>query len=507
MGTKMDCVICYDKMTKSVTCAKCSCSSCQSCFQMHLLNSPLTASCMHCRSPLSDDFVLDNTKLHWRTHEYKVYKENLLMDMEKARLPDTQQYAAAVVTARTFILESKLEEMRLRDLIKNNKEKPAEKKATVTALREKIDETQAARRHASRVEMFYGRIPAHLGGGAESVQPKRQFVKACIAAECKGFLNEEFECTLCSTRACKECHESLLEGHICNPDVVANVKALAKEARPCPTCAANISKIDGCDQMWCTQCQTTFSWRTGLKEAGHTHNPHYYEFLRRNGGQVPRAPGDQPAAPACGMPNLREILTKTGTPVDYNTLTRGWANYKQRQNYQEMNMVWPPQRYAWPEAHTPHVDYTVIEPWPMPKNLKEPLVSDTAYIIALTTYHQHIIHQNHNVHALAREPPDNHQERVKYMLGELDEKKMRTDIQRKDKAYRKEVAKRQVFEMVYQASSDIYRNMLNTPGKPDLHGTYLQLVELFTYANNSFDRLENVYTCTINKYKMNPFQI
>jgi len=460
---------------------------------------------MHCRSPLSDDFVLDNTKLHWRTHEYKVYKENLLMDMEKARLPDTQQYAAAVITARTIILESKLEEERLHKLIKNNKEKPAEKKVTVTALREKIDETQAGRRHALRIEMYYGRIPARYGGGAEPVQAKRQFVKACIAAECKGFMNEEFECTICSTKACKDCHESLAEGHICNPDVVANVKALAKEARPCPTCAANISKIDGCDQMWCTQCQTTFSWRTGLKEAGHTHNPHYYEFLRRNGGQVPRAPGDQPAAPACGMPNLREILNKTGRPDDYDALTRGWANYTERRNYQALGRAWPPERqpYRW----NANIDYTVIEPWPMPEDLKKPLASDTAYIMALTNYHQHIIHQNQYVNELARQAPDNHQERVKYMLGELDEKKMRVDIQRKDKAYRKALAKRQVYEMVYQASSDIYRNMLNTPGKPDLHGTYLQLVELFTYANNSFDRLEKAYTCTINKYRMNPFAV
>jgi hypothetical protein len=468
---------------------------------------------MHCRTPLSDDFVLDNTKLLWRTHEYKVYKENLLMDMEKARLPDTQQYAAAVITARTIILESKNEEARLRTILKANKENLRKREFTNKFLHEKINETQAARRDAVRIELYYGRIPAHLGGLAEpvqSVQPKRQFVKACIAAECKGFLNEEFECTICSTKACKKCHESLTEAHACNPDVVANIKALAKEARPCPTCAANISKIDGCDQMWCTQCQTTFSWRTGLKEAGHTHNPHYYEFLRRNGGQVPRAPGDQPMAapvgPVCGMPNLREVLTKTGKPHDFDALTRGWANYLQRRSYEASGMAWPPQQFRW-NADTPDVDYTVIEPWPMPEDLKKPLVSDTAYIIALTTYHQHIIHQNQYVPGLAREAPDNHVERVKYMLGELDEKKMRIDIQRKDKAYRKEVAKRQVYEMVYQASCDIYRTMVNSPAPADLPGTYLQLVELFTYANKCFDRLENVYTCTINKYRMNPFAI
>jgi len=456
---------------------------------------------MHCRTPLSDDFILDNTKLHWRTHEYKTYKENLMMDMEKARLPDTQQYAAAVINARELIIQTRAEEARIGINWKSSKKEEKEE------LLIKLDEVRRNRRHATRIEMFYGRIPNHYGD-PEPVRVKKQFVKACIATECKGFMSEDLECPLCSTKACKECHESLVEGHTCNPDVVANVKALAKEARPCPTCAANISKIDGCDQMWCTQCQTTFSWRTGLKETGNTHNPHYYEFMRRNGGQVPRAPGDVPGgAPACGMPTLREILTKTGKPDNYDTLLQGWANYLYRQRYLNAGRTWPPEQYHWNAARP--IDYTVIDPWPMPEDLKKPLASDTAYVIALTSYHQHIAHNNQfHINQLAIQPPDNHVLRVKYMLGEIDEPKMRVQIQRLDKAYRKDLAKRHVYELVQQASSDIYRNFINTPSaKPDFHNTYLQLVELLTYANGCFNRLEKVYTCTISKYNLNPFQI
>jgi hypothetical protein len=48
-----------------------------------------------------------------------------------------------------------------------------------------------------------------------------------------------------------------------------------------------------CDQMWCTDCHTAFSWTTGNLVNGVVHNPHYYEFLRKEGnGVAPRNAGD-----------------------------------------------------------------------------------------------------------------------------------------------------------------------------------------------------------------------
>jgi hypothetical protein len=64
--------------------------------------------------------------------------------------------------------------------------------------------------------------------------------------------------------------------------------------------------VRNCDQMWCTQCHTAFNWRTGRIE-NVVHNPHYFEWLRRNGNDVPRNPGDVPCRNELTHNDFRDI--------------------------------------------------------------------------------------------------------------------------------------------------------------------------------------------------------
>ena len=149
-----------------------------------------------------------------------------------------------------------------------------------------------------RDRLAKGMEPHARDGEQKKKKEKKRFVMMCPVDDCRGFVSTAWKCGVCSTWACSNCRQ--VKGnkkdapHTCEKDDVETAKLLAKDTKPCPKCAIPIFKIDGCDQMWCLECHTAFSWKTGKIETGVVHNPHFYQWQRtQNNGVAPRVPGDR----------------------------------------------------------------------------------------------------------------------------------------------------------------------------------------------------------------------
>ena len=68
--------------------------------------------------------------------------------------------------------------------------------------------------------------------------------------------------------------------HVCKTENVESAKLIKKDSRKCPSCATPIFRVQGCNQMFCTYCNTNFDWASGKKINGVIHNPHYFEYMR-----------------------------------------------------------------------------------------------------------------------------------------------------------------------------------------------------------------------------------
>jgi hypothetical protein len=174
-----------------------------------------------------------------------------------------------------------------------------EKEEEINVIRKQVDEHYAVYiKHKRELDAKIDKIKTEVDditNGNEKGE-RKQFIKPCPVDNCKGFLSTNHLCEICKIYCCKDCDEPVGytrdAPHVCNDDNIKSRELIKKETKPCPKCGVRIFKIIGCDQMWCTECQVTFSWNTGkIILTTQIHNPHYYEFIKK-GGLVPRNPQD-----------------------------------------------------------------------------------------------------------------------------------------------------------------------------------------------------------------------
>lgn len=335
-----------------------------------------------CGKEWTRKFIRDSFTVSFINGQLKEWRENLLLEKEKALLPATQIYAEAQYRMRAIDNEIKQITIEYRALFRRENELKEERRRLM-------------------------RDPTTLD--ADVVDERRQFIQPCSVEDCRGYLSTQWKCGLCSTWACPDCHEVIGPSkdtpHTCDPNTIETTRLIKKETKQCPKCPAAIFKIDGCDQMWCTQCHTAFSWKTGKIESK-IHNPHYYEWLRNTQGSVPRDPLDRPLACGEGLEVGRDMMNQ------FEIILRDQhKNYKRVIN--KLRSIFP---------NIIHLQETEIR-------------------------------------------PDNYERRnralrIQFLMKNIDENQFKRSLQQAEKRSSKQRDIQTVYEMVVAASSDILRRFL-----------------------------------------------
>lgn len=456
----MSCIICCEdynqSQRKEIKCGYCDFDACRKCCETYLL-SEAAPRCMkpECGKEWSRQFLVANFTPAFVNKRYKEHRENILLQREKSLMPTTQEKIEREKREAEMVCEIRMLRLWIQNLRQEKRvmyalgklEKYSEPNSFLQ-LNPSIDKTMLYRFQnidiqITKLDELVSNLERQLN--RRGVQERRQFIHACPNNECRGFLSNRWKCGICDKYTCPDCHELKEEEHVCDPNVVENVKLLQKDTKPCPKCASQIYRIDGCDHMWCTSCHTGFHWITGRIE-NRPENPHYYEWLRRGGGNIPRQPGDDNP---CG-----------GGDGDY--------------------ILIPKVLYA-------KADVPLIAQHRMNRIL---------------THHQDIYHTKMRTF----DPPDeiemNEKHRRNYLRNVIDENEFKRIIQINEKKTRKNSEIRNVLELSCSMIRDIaLRAKDNLSMTPNHFSRYLtEMDNAMEYCNELFRNISQTYGCVLYEF-------
>jgi hypothetical protein len=319
------CSVCMDNYTsiirKKCICKYCNSATCSKCIERYLLERHEDAHCLHCRVNYNDSALLEICTKTYLQHTYFKHRQDVLVNRERSNLPGLQDVAieernkrAGDVKIAEINKEIKSIDQDIRNILENHnalytiyfqkltvKENVSDIRKSLDALLSDVDKLRADIRFKRDI-IDRIRFPTYYTGGAPKPKPeeeeRKKFIRRCARDGCQGFLSTAWKCGICEYYTCNKCfvpktkkHD---DPHECKKEDVETADLIKKDSKPCPNCGEFIMKSSGCSQMWCISCQTPWDWNTGkIVTNGIIHNPHYYEWTKRNGG-VPRNPADVP---------------------------------------------------------------------------------------------------------------------------------------------------------------------------------------------------------------------
>ena len=471
------CSVCFDKFTKSTRaptkCPHCGIEICRTCLQTYVLNdindNPACVN-IDCKHRWEREFLDGSFTRTFRLGTYKEHREKVLCDREKARLPATQQDASEYRIAEKIYkdttkemeeVEKQYNEIKQRredlgTILANANEILANygKADIVERIRQREENRRRERERQKQREAYHEAVkqarirgepappvPENTITDGAATEKKREvaaFVKPCPAPDCKGFLSTAWKCGLCDQYTCPDCHD--LKGlnrdieHTCDAEKVATARLISREAKNCPKCGVSICKIEGCDQMFCTQCNTGFDWRTGKIAAGPVHNPHYFAWLQAQGRNLANPITPAVAANGC----------ETDAQVDRRVAVALTAD----RNEQQALMYGYRRRAANPPAGavaTPISDNQyLLEAWRLMREQQDQRRRDMNY------------------------DEEFRKLRVRYMMNQLTDADWKMTLQRHEKDQLYQQARQQIYELYVEACRDLIRTLLPVHAKVTL---------------------------------------
>ena len=444
-----DCQICIEKFNgrdrKQCVCPYCSVGYCRECVGTWLTTLVDEPRCPNdaCKKAWSREFIDSIVTKVWRDSVYRQYREQLLLDRERALLPATQPRIEAINEAKRVEKE----------LVVPMRERRRE----IQLLQRQLEqEAQGLQTQIWDMTNHAERLRNGIGVDEAAAKQRNVFIRRCPSNGCRGFLSSAWKCGVCELYSCPDCQEvkgvARDSAHTCDPGALETAKLIAKDTKACPKCGEMITKIDGCDQMWCVSCHTAFSWRTGQVASGTVHNPHFYEWQRRmNNGEAPRNPGDIPCGGLVDWAVLRRLLMPKGGA--YPNWIAGLELAHRR------------------IAHVLNVDMV------------------------------HLAQAAVNIN-------DNIDLRIEYLLKVIDDAQMSAVLQMREKKREKEIETRRVYETLTGAATDIFRRILTVaeqkgPAEENFGTLLHELHQLRMFINDALDVLRRRYTCSLQGFDVN----
>lgn len=265
-----ECEICIESVPL-VECTYCSYKTCKKCLSKYLLDSINDAECCNCHKPFTRVYLISTFSSHWYNTKYKVSRKQIMFDREKALFPDAM-----------FCVKKMQENKQLAKEYKYLENECYKKIDELNRIRTSIDKIQKSMTNVERSINRNNSEMRQVGyvSRVQSTTIQSHFYKQCTINNCEGLLDIKGICTKCSSIVCLKCFELKNDDdHVCNPELIQSIKLLKGDSKNCPNCSVPIYRSEGCYQVWCTNCHTTFHYTTGEILHERIHNPHYIEWL------------------------------------------------------------------------------------------------------------------------------------------------------------------------------------------------------------------------------------